>query len=324
MTLNPNYNGLFEVDGKPLRPGVDCLEAQGVRIPVVDGIPRFVPTSGYARNFSMLRERHARLQLDSVNGTTDRRDTLLSRTNWPAGFFAGKTVLECGSGAGPDTEILLSLGARVVSVDLAGVDVARRNVGDHPNSAFVQASIVDLPFRKGSFDIVYCHRVLQHTPDPQRTLDHILQFVKPQGAAFVHSYARTLFQMCRWKYALLPLTRRMDPERLYRLIRSYAPAAYSLTRMTSRVWAGQMFNWFFVPFLNYIHHPIYAGKSREFMIEYAIHETFDALSPTYDTPLSGATMRSIAALHLERPFEVFEGATVTLLRTQLMAHERAI
>ena len=293
------------------RPGA----LEGVRI--VNGIPRFTPDETYSTgNFSKLRERHAQLQLDSVNKTDDRRRTILERTQWPPKFFAGKTVLECGCGAGPDTEILLSLGANVLSADLAGLDTARANIGDNPGSQFIQASITDLPLVPKSFDIVYCHRVLQHTPDPAATLRHILQFVKPDGAVFVHSYAHTFWNLFSWKYALRPLTRRMPAETLYNLIKAYAPAAYRVTRITRRIpRVGRRFNHVFIPFYNHEEHPRFVEQPRDFILEVGVHDTFDALSPRYDQPLKASVMRSIAEEMLERPFEIEEQVGVTLLRT---------
>jgi SAM-dependent methyltransferase len=286
------------------------------RIPVRDGIPRFTPDLTYSTgNFSLLRERHATLQLDSVNGTRDRRDTVLRRTGWPPTFFDGKLVLECGCGAGPDTEILRSLGARVVSVDIAGTDVCRRNVDGMGTGCIVQADITSLPLRRQTFDIVFCHRVLQHTPDPQRTLAHILDFCAPSGAAFVHSYARTWQQMLRWKYALRPLTTRIDPERLYGAIERVAPALFRLTDWMYRIRGGRRLAYHCVPLLNYSGMAKFNGMSREALFEYAIHDTFDALSPTYDRPLGAALMREIAAQRLRRPFDILEEPTITLLRT---------
>jgi SAM-dependent methyltransferase len=281
-----------------------------------NGIPRFTPDFSYSTgNFSKLREKHAELQLDSRNGTSDRMHTLLTRTQWPAEFFKGKLVLECGCGAGPDTEVLLKLGAKVVAVDIAGVDIAAKNIGENPDVQFVQGSIMDLPFKKGAFDIVFCHRVLQHTPDPVRTLDHILQFVKPDGAVFVHSYARNFRQMFRWKYALLPLTRRMDPEKLYNTIRGYAPFAYRVTGAIRRIPGGKYFNHVFIPFLNHRNVEVMKSLSDEQIMEHGIHNTFDALSPHYDEPVSAATMKQLAERHLQRPFEVTPPEMITLLRT---------
>lgn len=310
----------FEIDGYPSRIERDTLVANDRCVPIRDGIPRFTSDQSYSwGNFSKLREEHATLQLDSRNGTTDRRDTLLSRTRWPPEFFRGKTVLECGCGAGPDTEILLSLGARVVAVDLTGLEVAQRNLGDSAQVQFVQASILDLPLRSQSFDIVFCHRVIQHTPDPRRTLDHILRFVRPDGAAFVHSYANTLIQRLRWKYWLRPLTKRMAPARLYRWIEHAAPALYRATLLTNRTRWGRRFAHIFIPFFNYRHLSKFAALTDAAILEYGIHDTFDALSPAYDEPLSASDMYKIAGPHLQRPFEVHQESMITLLRTIVTA-----
>ena len=110
--IKEHFLDCFELHGRPAKQSEGWLEFGDTRVRVRNGIPRFTPDSGYTDNFALLRQKHARLQLDSVNGTTDRRDTLLRRTNWPAEYFLDKVVLECGCGAGPDTEILLSLGAR--------------------------------------------------------------------------------------------------------------------------------------------------------------------------------------------------------------------
>lgn len=300
-----------------------ALRYRGREIPLRDGILRFTPDLSYASgNFSRLREKHARLQLDSANGTRDRLDTILARTRWPREFFRGKLVLECGCGAGPDTEILLALGASVVSVDIAGVDVCRANVGDHPNSRIVQADIGDLPFRERAFDIVWCHRVLQHTPSPAQTLAHLLSFVRDDGAVFVHSYARTFHQMFSWKYALRPIAKRIDPERLYRLVERWTPALYRFTCRLPYVRPRRLgallyrIAYHVVPVRNSRFAAQFASKDDDYLIEFAVHDTFDSLSPRYDSPLAARDFRAIAARRaLARAFEVSEAPDITLLRT---------
>ncbi len=60
------------------------------------------------------------------------------------------------------------------------------------------------------------------------------------------------------------------------------------------------------------------------MIEYAIHDTFDALSPMYDCPISASAMSAIASDLLDSNFEVIGHGGVTLLRsTKLLASEAA-
>ena len=293
------------------------LNFKGGEVEVRNGIPRFTPDMSYSvGNFSKLREQHATLQLDSRNGTNERERTILERTGWSPEFFKDKTILECGCGAGPDTEILRKFGARVMAVDIAGLDIAKDNLGDDNTVNFVQASIMDLPFKKKSFDIVWCHRVIQHTPDPLATLDHILQFVKNDGAVFVHSYARTAVQMLRWKYALRPMTKRMNPEKLYKVIEAYGPTAYKMTNAIHKLPGGKYFNFFFVPFLNYRHAKRFDGMSDEQMLEYGIHDTFDALSPAYDQPLGASTLKAKALMYLKNPVEIEQQHTITLMRTK--------
>ena len=57
--------------------------------------------------------------------------------------------------------------------------------------------------------------------------------------------------------------------------------------------------------------------SDETILEYGIHDTFDALSPEYDKPIKPRAMRRIASAILRMPVEVVEYRMITLLRTKL-------
>lgn len=313
-------NDFFEDEGQPLKQKGKYLVGSGIKFNIKNGIPRFTPDTSYSTgNFSKLRERHASLQLDSMNGTNDRLTTILNRTGWKPADFKNKTLLECGCGAGPDTETLLNLGANVIAVDIAGVDVAKQNLAKHPRSnhvQFVQDSITNLHLRPNSFDIVFCHRVLQHTPNPEQTLEHILKFVKPNGKVFVHSYSDSRFQTWRWKYWLLPLTNKLPPEYLYKAIKIYAWPAFYLTNLLNSFKLGRQISHMFIPFLNYRSAKKFARKSNKFIVEYGVHDTFDALSPKYDKPIKPARMDQIASRQLKRKYEVFTDSGMTLLRTK--------
>lgn len=315
--MNSYFLKFFEMEGEQFTLESDFLVSKSFRIPIENGIPRFTPALSYSSgNFSLLRERHATLQLDSVNGTKDRLQTVLSRTNWASDFFKGKTVLECGCGAGPDTEVLVGLGAKILAVDITGLDTAKKNVS-HTNVQFVQADVTNLPFKRRAFDIVFCHRVLQHTPKPAQSLEAILSLVKDDGAVFVHTYAYTFAQLFRWKYALRPVTTRLNPETLYDVIEWYSKFAFKLTNLLKRNIVTQYIAWVCIPFLNYRHQEAFKTKTDKFVLEFGIHDTFDALSPKYDNPLPASHLKKIAAKHLRSPYEVIEQPTITLLRTKL-------
>jgi len=217
---------------------------------------------------------------------------------------------------------LLKLGASVVSIDIAGTDVCKANIKDARNSIIFQGSILNLPFKKKSFDIVWCHRVLQNTPSPHKVLDHILQFVKNEGAVFVHSYSMRPRQILSWKYALRPLTRNMDSEKLYRLVERFVPRLFKITNNLRTIKPDKLGRLLFaiayqiIPIRNYRFQPQFKDKSNEFIIEYAIHDTLDCLSPKYDRPLSHYGFRKIAKRHLKGKYEIIE-QYCTLLRSIL-------
>ena len=131
------------------------------------GVLRFRQDDGYNTSFALQWNRFKTNQIDAVNGTqlSWRR---FAETGWSPSDLTGKLVLEAGCGAGRFTRILAELGARVVAFDYsAAVDAAHENNGHFPNVVFLQCDIFDMPFRAGAFDYVFCHGVLQHTPDPK-------------------------------------------------------------------------------------------------------------------------------------------------------------
>lgn len=52
----------------------------------------------------------------------------------------------------------------------------------YPNGIHIQkASGEAIPFPDGSFDVIFCSNVLDHTSDPQKTIDEIYRVLKPNG-----------------------------------------------------------------------------------------------------------------------------------------------
>lgn len=103
----------------------------------------------------------------------------------------GLAVLDAGCGMGKFSLAAAEAGARaVVAVDLsAAVDMAFQHLRDLPNAHVVQASIAELPFRPGAFDLVFSIGVLHHTPDPEKSFHQLVPLVRPGGRLFVWLYA---------------------------------------------------------------------------------------------------------------------------------------
>jgi len=105
----------------------------------------------------------------------------------------GLKVLEVGCGLGTDGAQFAEAGANYTGVDLtdAAVDLARKRfeLFDLPGE-FRTADAENLPFANASFDLVYSHGVLHHTPDTAEAVREIHRVLRPGGRAMVMLYHR--------------------------------------------------------------------------------------------------------------------------------------
>ncbi len=105
----------------------------------------------------------------------------------------GLSVLEIGCGLGTDGAQFAKAGAHYTGVDLteAAIDLARRRfkISGLPGEFHV-ADAENLDFSDNTFDRVYSHGVLHHTPDTARAVAEIHRVLKPGGRAMVMLYHR--------------------------------------------------------------------------------------------------------------------------------------
>jgi len=105
--------------------------------------------------------------------------------------FAGKQVLEIGTGVGTDARAIISGGGRYhgINVDAGSSDATRRAIEAFGLSGDVrQASALQIPFSDNTFDIVYSFGVLHHIPEVGRAIDEIRRVLKPGGLLVLMLY----------------------------------------------------------------------------------------------------------------------------------------
>ena len=112
-----------------------------------------------------------------------------------AGFAEtrGLRVLEIGCGLGTDGAQFAQAGAHYTGIDLteAAIELARKRfelsglIGE-----FWVADAENLDFADDSFDRVYSHGVLHHTPDTARAIAEIHRVLKPGGSGMIMLYHR--------------------------------------------------------------------------------------------------------------------------------------
>jgi ubiquinone/menaquinone biosynthesis C-methylase UbiE len=124
------------------------------------------------------------------------------RTEWhipAAADFAGARglkVLEIGCGLGTDGAQFAKAGADYQGVDLtdASVDLARKRfeLFNLPGT-FKTADAENLDFEDESFDLVYSHGVLHHTPETEKAIKEVHRVLRRGGRAKVMLYHRNSY-----------------------------------------------------------------------------------------------------------------------------------
>ena len=102
-------------------------------------------------------------------------------------------VLEIGCGIGTDGAQFARAGADYTGIDLtqAAIDLAReRFASSGLPGDFRVSDAENLDFPDDSFDLVYSHGVLHHTPDIEAAVREIHRVLKPGGRAMVMLYHR--------------------------------------------------------------------------------------------------------------------------------------
>lgn len=208
--------------------GSDELRCRcGLRVPIRDGIPRFVPDDGYAASFSWEWHRYNRTQLDSASGDRRSEAQFAEMLGKPLEWLRGKLVLDAGCGMGRYAEIAARYGANVVAMDFSyAVDEARRNLAKLPNVTYVQADINRPPFAPGTFDVAYSLGVLHHTPDAHAAFLKVASLVKPDGWVSMFVYSRYNRVMQHGSDIWRHLTTRMPKSILYLACAAAIPLYY--------------------------------------------------------------------------------------------------
>jgi SAM-dependent methyltransferase len=261
-------------------------DASGQSFPKVEGVYRFVENANYTGNFGFQWNKFQKTQIDRESHNGQSRERFFAVTNWDKQDLTGQNVLEVGSGAGRFSQIVLDFTkANLYSVDYSSaVEANFRNNGHHGNRfQLFQASIYELPFAKNSFDKVFCFGVLQHTPDFRKSVNALIEMVKPDGELVVDFYpVKGWWTKIHAKYLFRPFTKKLSNEKLLALIEKNADWLIKCSFFFDKVGLGKVFNRF-LPICD-IKSTLPSHLSPEQLREWVILDTFDMFSPEYDQP----------------------------------------
>jgi ubiquinone/menaquinone biosynthesis C-methylase UbiE len=280
--------------------------------PIINGIPRILkrPEQNYSENFGLQWNKFKSTQYDSVTGLSISNDRFWENSRWSESELYGKVILEVGSGAGRFTEVLAATGATIVSFDLSSaVEANFSKNGNKENVLIFQGDIYQIPFPDGFFDYILCYGVLQHTPNPESAYNAIFKKLKSGGKISI-DYYRKLNGLSPWstpKYFWRPLTKKMKPQLLLKIIKIYMPLWLPIdTAIRSIPKVGdKILSIIPIPCWNYLGY----GLTYSQRLQWAILDTFDALAPAYDFPKTKNEIEEMVESQENASVEIFYGGT---------------
>ena len=273
--------------GLPLRQdGGALVDEQGNSFPIVGGVPRICEVENYAASFGEQWTIFDTTQFDDRTSLDASAARFFGETGWTPESLEGLDILEVGSGAGRFSRVVLQrTRANLYSVDYStAVEANFRNNGPLGAGRFhlAQASIYDLPFPDNRFDRVFCMGVLQHTPDFEKSVQALIAKAKPRGEIAVDFYQiRGFWTKIHAKYMLRPLTRRMDRDRLLKMIDRNADWLMRASNLLEKARLGVLRR--FLPVVDF-HGTFPKGLTPDQLREWVVLDTLDMLSPEYDNP----------------------------------------
>jgi SAM-dependent methyltransferase len=260
--------------------GDQLINNDGEAFPIINGIPRFVPQENYASAFGLQWKTYAKTQLDSFSNTSITQDRLERCLGMPIGGLKDKTVLEVGAGAGRFTELLVKGGGLIHSIDLSvAVDVNKENIGNAPNYQIAQASVYDIPYADNLFDYVVCLGVIQHTPDPEKTIKCLFEKVKPGGVLVIDHYIWRIGYYSTLTPIFRAILKEMKPEKSQRIVNNlvdfFFPIHWNLKDRGIINWLVHRVS----PLIVYIRE--FPEQDRQFHYEWSKLDTYDQLTDYY-------------------------------------------
>ena len=264
------------------------ISKNGFSYPIIKGIPRILKNfNNYSSAFGEQWTKWRKTQLDTYTKTTITRDRLFRclGNNIIRRLKNSKDtihVLEVGCGAGRFTEILLKFPSiRLTSIDLSSAVEA--NLLNFPQNSYhriIQTDLMRLPFKSKQYDIVICLGVIQHTPNPEKTIEKLYEQVKFEGNLVIDHYTFDTSRLTKITSIILrPLIKRLSSKKRMNTIKFLVDIFFPLHKSIRNFPILQKIFSRISPIITYFH--IYPELNDNLQKEWSMLDTHDSLTDWY-------------------------------------------
>ena len=238
----------------------------------------------YAENFGKQWKKYRDIQIDSKNNFNISKDFLEDILFNQLNVLNNKNVLEIGCGAGRFTEHIVKYAKKCVSVDLSTA-IFYNISKEKENLILVKADLHKLNI-KNKFDIVICRGVIQHTPNPYKTIKKLASFINKDGCLYFDVYPKPKINILHPKYSIWrPIIQKMIKyETMDNFLCKNIKILLKIKRFVKLIFLNN-------DFLADSIMPIWDYKNKlklndQQLEKWAILDTLDGLYAKYDNPLS--------------------------------------
>ncbi len=268
----------------------------------------------YSSNFGIQWNKFPLTQFDSHTGYPLTKNRLFNNSGWDFKELKNKLVVELGSGAGRFTEVLLTTGCFLISVEMSdAINVNAKN-NKSENIIFLKSSLNELNFLNNLFDFVLCYGVAQHTPNLISTYKSCYALGKNGGKISIDHYIKFIYPTTKsiWR----PITKRINPEILLKIIKFYIPYYFPIDTFIKTklpTFMSKLIRFILpIPCSNYTNVKN-VPQERNKLVEWAIMDTFDALGAKYDKPLTFGQLKNIVKKIVIHDYHISKKGPVLVL-----------
>ena len=278
-----------EIIDDKIKSGILNSECGVYQYVVHNYIARFVNTDNYANSFGWQWNKFKKTQFDSNSGFPISYNRFWRATSWKNKIQQGEWILDAGCGSGRFAEISSNTDANIVSIDYSNaVDACYENLRNRNNLIIIQCDIYKLPFEDGFFDKIYSLGVLQHTPDVKKAVQSLSVKLRVGGHFCVDFYEKSIQRIFLPKYWLRPFTTRIQKESVFQFLENNIDLLLKISKTVGKFPVIGKILTRIVPVADY---STILPLEKEQIREWAILDTFDWLTPTYDQPQTRETIR---------------------------------
>jgi 2-polyprenyl-3-methyl-5-hydroxy-6-metoxy-1,4-benzoquinol methylase len=239
---------------------------------------------GYVSNFGKQWKNHKKTQVDFYNNTLISKNLLdkVIFSEWSN--LKGKNILEIGCGSGRFTQYLSILAKNLVVNDMSNA-IWHNDFVKKKNIVGIKCDFKKLIELKIKYDVIFCRGVLQHTPDPLKSILKMYSMLNPNGSFYFDIYRKPLLGFLNSKYIWRKILRffKVSYEELESFLNKNIDTFIKIRRTLNKVFFMNLnFIWdYFFPIYDYKNKlPLSDAKLRE----WSILDTLDGLLAYYDKP----------------------------------------